>query len=109
MAEQEEKGGVRQAANELRHDVSREKIDHRLDEFVSDRPLVRHFLDPGVALRAAGIALLAALVVWLLLSAQLAAVVLVLGFLAAWTLMANRQYEQRRETQPSDGEAPAGA
>ena len=99
-------GGLREGLGEgvrqLRDDVSRDKMESRLDEAVSERPVVKHLLDMRIVLKALAIAVVVTLIVWLGLSAKLAAVVLVLGFLGLWAGLAVRDYNRRRPTKPAD-------
>jgi hypothetical protein len=97
-AEEQQGSGIRRAVSEMRSDLSREKMDERLNEVIEERPLVRHLLDMQIVLRAVLIAGVAALIVLIILSARLAGLVLILAFFAAWVFLATRSYERRRGT-----------
>jgi Flp pilus assembly protein TadB len=93
--------GLGEGVRQMREDVSRDKIEGRLDDAVSDRPLVRHLLDLRIVVKALLIAAVLTLIVSLLLSPKLGALVLVVAFGAAWFIMANKQYNRRRPTKPA--------
>jgi Flp pilus assembly protein TadB len=94
--------GLREGARELRKEVSRDKIEGRLDDTVSEKPLVKHLLDFRNVLLALAIAAVFTLVVSLASSAKVGAVVLVITFFAAWLILAARSYNARRPTKPID-------
>jgi hypothetical protein len=108
MAEQVEeqsggfRDGMRDGVRELREDVSRDKIEGKLDDAVSERPLVKHLLDLRNVVKALAVAAVLTLIVALLLSPQLGALVLVLSFGIAWVAFAGRDYNRRRPTKPAD-------
>src|SRR4051812_19309734 len=88
--------GLREGAQELRKEVSRDKIEGRLDDTVSEKPLVKHLLDWNNVLIALAIAAVLTLVVSLASSARFGAVVLVISFFAAWLILSARSYNERR-------------
>jgi Flp pilus assembly protein TadB len=94
--------GLGEGVRQIRSDVSREKLEKRVDEAVKERPLMRHLLDMRIVVRALLIAAVLTLIVALLFSPKLAALVLVVSFGAAWYGLANRQYNQRRPTKAVD-------
>jgi hypothetical protein len=109
MAEHVERGGggglregLGDGVRQLREDVSREKIESRLDDAVTERPLIRHLLDMRIVVTALLIAAALTLIVSVLLSPKLGALVLVVSFGAAWVILATRQYNRRQPTTPED-------
>jgi Flp pilus assembly protein TadB len=107
MAERVEQGGslregLGEGMREMRENLSRDNIENRLDDAVSERPVTKHLLDMRIVVRAVLIAAVLTLIVSLLLSPKLGAVVLVISFGAAWFILANRQYSRRRPTKPAD-------
>ena len=107
MAERVEQGGgfregLGEGMREMLEGLSRDKIESRPDDAVSERPVTKHLLDMRIVVRAVLIAAVLTLIVSLLLSPKLGAVVLVVSFGAAWFIMANRQYSRRRPTKPAD-------
>ena len=104
----ESSGGLREGLGEgvrqMREDLSRDKIEGRLDDAVTERPLVKHLLDIRIVARALLIAAVLTLIVSLLLSPKLGALVLVVSFGVAWFVMANKQYNRRRPTKPADAD-----
>ena len=107
-AEEQQGGGMRQAVSEVRRDMSVEKVDERLQEVVSEKPLVRHLLDLRTVLTAVAVSVVLALITMLLFSGRLAGLVLLVSFFATWVLLAQRRYEERRETRDaSDAENAA--
>jgi hypothetical protein len=107
-AEEEQGSGIRRAVSEMRSDMSVEKMDERLNEAISERPLMRHLLDMQIVLRAVLIAGVAALIVLIILSARLAGLVLILAFFAAWIFLALRSYEKRRGTRDPSADDVGG-
>lgn len=89
---------VRESADSMRHEMSREKVDRRLDDALSKQPILKHALEFPVVGRAVLIAAVVALVLGLLASPQIAAIALVLVFLGSWLALATRSYERRRKT-----------
>ena len=106
-------GGLREGlgtgVRQLREDVSRDKIESRLDDVVAERPLVRHLLDMRIVAEALLIAAALTLIVSVLLSPKLGALVLVVSFGATWLILATRQYNRRRPTKQADGDEDDGA
>jgi hypothetical protein len=94
--------GLGDGLKQLREDVSRENIESRLDDTVSERPLLKHLLDLRLVVRALVIAAVVTLIVSLLFSPKLGAALLVIVFGASWFLMAYRQYDRRTPTRPAD-------
>ena len=94
--------GLKEGAHELRENVSRDNVESKLDDAVSDRPLVKHLLDLRNVLKALAVAAVLTLIVSLLLSPKLGALVLVLSFGIAWAAFAARDYNRRRPTKPAD-------
>jgi uncharacterized membrane protein YgcG len=110
MAEHVEQsdGGLREGLSEgvrqMREDVSREKLESRLDDAVSERPVTKHLLDLRIVAQALLIAAVLTLIVSLLLSPKLGALVLVVSFGALWFGLASRQYNRRKPTKSADAE-----
>ena len=109
MAERVEQGGgfregLGEGVREMREGLSRDKIESRLDDVISERPVTKHLLDVRVVVRALLIAAVLTLIVSLLLSPKLGAVVLIVSFGAAWFIIANRQYSRRKPTKPADSD-----
>lgn len=104
-------GGIREGlsagAREMREGVSRDRIESRLDDTASGRPLMRHLLDLKVVLSALLIAAVITIIVSLLLSPRIGAVVLVIGFFIAWYALASRQYNRRKPTKAVDDDEDA--
>jgi hypothetical protein len=94
--------GVREGASELREDVSRENIESRLDDVVSENKLLQHLLDIRNVLIALAIAAVLTLLISFASSPKVGAFVLVLTFVAAWFILAARDYNKRRPTKPVD-------
>jgi hypothetical protein len=99
--------GLGEGVRQLREDVSRDKIEGRLDEAVSERPVTKHLLDMRIVAKALLIAAVLTLIVALLLSPKLAALVLVISFGALWFGLASRQYNARKPTKPADADEDA--
>ena len=93
------KQGLREGKDEIRHEVSRDKLEGKLQEQISERPVVPHLLDWRVLGRAVAIAAILCAIFSLLLSPKFGAVVLILAFAASWALIAARQYNRRRPTE----------
>jgi hypothetical protein len=96
--------GVKEGAHELRESVSRDNIEGKLDDAVSERPLVKHLLDLRNVLKALAVAAVLCLIVSLLLSPKLGAILLVLSFGIAWVAFAASDYNRRRPTKPADAD-----
>jgi Flp pilus assembly protein TadB len=94
--------GLGEGMREMREGLSRDNIESRLDDAMSERPVTRHLLDMRIVVRAVLIAAVLTLIVSLLMSPKLGAVVLVVSFGAAWFILANRQYSRRKPTKPAD-------
>ena len=93
-----EQSEIRQGARDM---FAPGNVNERLEEAVSERPLVRHLLDLRLLVRALAIAVVLTLIS-LLLSPLVAAIVLVLSFFGSWFFLAARSYEQRRPTKPAE-------
>jgi Flp pilus assembly protein TadB len=108
MAEDGERtAALREDARNMRESVRREKLEEKLGEVVEERPAARSFLEPRPILIALAIAAVLTLITALLFSPQLGALVLVLSFALAWTVMSRRHYDQRRPTRDASGGADA--
>jgi hypothetical protein len=105
---EESSGGMREGLGEgvrqLREDVSRDKIESKLDDAVSERPVTKHLLDMRIVAKALLIAAVLTLIVSLLLSPKLGALVLVVAFGALWFGLASRDYNSRKRTKPADAD-----
>jgi Flp pilus assembly protein TadB len=101
-------GGLREGLGEgvrqIREDMSRDKIESRLDDAVSERPAIKHLLDMRIVVKALLIAAVLTLIVSVLLSPKLGALVLVLGFGGLWVGLAMRDYNRRKPTKPADAD-----
>jgi hypothetical protein len=96
--------GVREGAGELRKDVTRDNIESKLDDAVSEKPLLKYMLELKNVLLALLIAAVLTLLVSVASSMKLGALVLVVTFFAAWLILSARDYNQRRPTKPVDTE-----
>ena len=94
--------GLKEGAGELRKDVSREKIEGKLDDAVTGKPLLKYLLEPRNVLLAVLIAAVLTLIVSVASSMKVGALVLVVSFVAAWLSLAARDYNKRRPTKPVD-------
>lgn len=92
--------GLREGAREMREQVSRDKMEGRLDEAISEKPLVKHLLDWHNVLIALAIAAVLTLVVSFASSPKIGSAVLVISFFAAWLILSARSYNERRPTTP---------
>ncbi|HEX8745330.1 MAG TPA: hypothetical protein VF712_19545 [Thermoleophilaceae bacterium] len=108
MAEEENVSGIGGHARALREEMSPAKVEAKLEEVVEERPKAKHLLDFAIVGKALLIAVVVALILWLIFSPQLAAIALVLVFVGAWLGLAQMSYERRRETRDarSDGDSP---
>lgn len=95
---------MREQASALREEMSPSRLNEKLEETIEERPKAQHLLD----FRIVGIALAAAVVVALILavlfSAQLAAIALVVVFIGGWLLGAQLSYDRRRPTRDPNEE-----
>jgi Flp pilus assembly protein TadB len=85
--------------------MASERIDNanaKLEKTVHDKPFLRHLLDLRIVLRAVIVAVVAALVFWLLVGPATAGFVLLLAFFGTWFLSARASYDRRRETHAAD-------
>lgn len=98
----ERTAAIRDDMRNVRESVSRDKLEQRLENVVEERPAARSFLEPRPIAYAVGIAAVLTLIVALLLSVQLAALVLVLSFFASWAVLSRRHYDKRRPTRDPD-------
>jgi Flp pilus assembly protein TadB len=103
---EEDSGGLREGlgagARQIREDMSRDKIESRLDDAVAERPAIKHLLDLRIVVKALLIAVVLTLIVSVLLSPKLGAVVLVLAFGGLWVGLAMKDYNRRKPTRPAD-------
>ena len=102
MAQQIDTGEIREGARALRGDISREKINDRLEDMVSDRPMVEHLLRWKIVLRAVAVAVVIALIFLVFGHPRMGAVLMVLAFFGTWLFLGARSYERRRPTKPAD-------
>lgn len=86
----------------VKRDLSRDRVEHRLGDALSQQPIAKHAVDLRVVARAVLIAAVVAAVIALLFSRQLAAVVLVVVFFGSWLALSARSYGQRRQTVAAD-------
>jgi Flp pilus assembly protein TadB len=94
----ERTAAIRDDVRNMRESVSRDNLEQKLEEVVEEKPATRSFLEPRPLLTALAIAAVLTLIAALLLSVQLAALVLVLSFGIAWVALSQRDYDQRRPT-----------
>ena len=102
----EQKPGMRDHARALRDDLAPSKVDEKLQEVAEERPKTKHLLDFSIVGKALLAAVVTALVLWLLFSAQLAAIALVVVFIGTWLLLAQLSYDRRRETTDASSAEP---
>jgi hypothetical protein len=101
--------GVGEQARALKDDLSTANLNESLEEAVSDRPLLGHLLDLRIVVRAVAIAVIVALLAWLLIGPGAAAIALVLLYFGSWYVLAQMSYSRRRPTRPADGDDREGA
>ena len=100
MAERHEdqSPGTGEQVKAVREDLAPSKLNARLEEVIDERPKTRHLLDFSIVGKALLAAVVVALVLWILLSAQIAAFALVIVFVAGWLIGAQVSYDRRRGT-----------
>jgi hypothetical protein len=103
---EERKEGLGAQARALKQDVSPAKVEQKLQEVVEERPKARFLLDFSIVAKALVAAVVVAAILWLLVSAQLAAIALVVVFVGGWLLMAQLSYDRRRETRDARSAEP---
>lgn len=94
----ERTAAVRDDARQMRESLRKENLEQKLENAVDERPAARSFLEPRPLLTAVAIAAVLTLIFALLLSVQLAALVLVVSFFASWAILSRRTFEKRRPT-----------
>jgi hypothetical protein len=106
MAEQAHSGssGLRDGIREIRNDLSRERMETRIEDAIEEKPIVKYLIDLRILFRAVLIGLGLALFSWLLIGPRFAAFLLLVSFFASWAILAAREYNRRRPTQPVDDE-----
>jgi Flp pilus assembly protein TadB len=103
----EEGSGLGDQARALRDDLSPSRINENLEQKVSDRPLLAHLLDLGIVARAVALAVVVALLAWLIVGPATAAFFLLVVYFGAWYILARMSYSRRRQTRPADSESDA--
>jgi Flp pilus assembly protein TadB len=87
--------------------------NEKLEKTVREKPYLQHVLDLRLVLRSAALAVVAALVMWLLVGPATAGFMLLLVFFGSWFVLARASYDRRRESREADDERsdsqPAGA
>jgi Flp pilus assembly protein TadB len=105
----ERTAAIRDDVRNMRESVSRDNLEQKLEEVVEEKPATRSFLEPRPILMAVAIAAVLTLIVALLLSVQLAALVLVLSFGISWVALSQRDYGQRRPTKDANADEESEA
>jgi Flp pilus assembly protein TadB len=82
-----------------------ERLNDTIESTVAERPLLQHLLDFRIVGRALAIAVVVALIVWLIVGPALAAIVLLLVYFGGWYALAQRSHDQRRPSRPADEDA----
>lgn len=82
----------------LREEFAPDRVEKKLQEVMEERPKARHLLDFSIVFKALAAAVVVAALVWLIFSAQIAGVALIVVFLGTWLGMAQLRYDRRRET-----------
>ena len=100
--------GLGDQARALKEDLAPARLKHELEEAIEDQPMARQLLSIEIVLRAAAVAAVVALLIWLIVGARLAAIALVVVFLGTWLVWSRVSYDQRRRTRPADGEESEG-
>jgi hypothetical protein len=103
---EERKDGLGAQARALKDDLSPARVEQKLEEVVEERPKARHLLDFSIVAKALVAAVVVAAILWLLVSAQLAAVALVVVFVGSWLLIAQLSYDRRRDTRDARSAEP---
>jgi Flp pilus assembly protein TadB len=107
MAEQahtDNGNGLGDQARALREDLAPARLKRELEEALEEQPMARQLLSIEIVLRAAAVAAVVALLLWLIVGARAAAIALVVVFLGTWLVWSRVSYDRRRRTQPADGE-----
>jgi Flp pilus assembly protein TadB len=102
----EKSTGIGEHARALREDFAPDKLEGKLQEVAEERPKTKHLLDFSIVGKALLAAVVTAVVLWLLVSAQIAAIALVVVFVGGWLLLAQLSYDRRRETRDADSAEP---
>lgn len=92
----------------LREEFAPDRMEQKLQEVMEERPKARHLLDFAIVLKAVVAAVVVAALVWLIFSAQIAGVALIVVFLGTWLGMAQLSYDRRRETRDAREPEPSG-
>jgi hypothetical protein len=79
-----------------------ERLDERIDNAVSERPLLAHALDMRVVTRAVAIAAVVAILLWVIAGPALAAIGLLLAYFGSWFVLSRLSYDRRRGSRPAD-------
>lgn len=82
----------------LRDEFAPDRVEEKLQEVIEERPKARHLLDFSIVLKALAAAVVVAALLWLIVSAQVAGIALIVVFLGTWLGMAQLSYDKRRET-----------
>ena len=88
----------RSTTQALRDELSPDRVEKKLQEVVEERPKAKHLLDFAIVGKAVLIAVVVALLLWLIFSPQLAGIALIVVFLGAWLGLAQLSYDRRRKT-----------
>jgi Flp pilus assembly protein TadB len=99
--------GIAEQARHLRGDLSTGRMEERLEQAMSERPILAHLLDLRIVLRAVILCVIGALIAWILFGPAAAAIAIVLLFFLGWWGFAQSSYDRRRETQPIEREGSA--
>lgn len=106
---EEQKQGMGAQARALKEDLAPDRVERKLQDVIEERPKARFLLDFSIVAKALVAAVVVAGLLWLLASAQVAAIALVVVFVGGWLLLAQVTYDRRRETRdarspdPGDG------
>ena len=95
--------------------MASERIDNavgnanaKLEETVREKPFLQHLLDLRLVARAVVLALVAALIMWLLVGPASAGLMLLLVFFGTWFVAARVSYDKRRDSEPVDDDGSQG-
>jgi hypothetical protein len=111
MAEQsreDQSPSLGEQARAMREDLAPSKVNARLEEVIEERPKARHLLDFSIVGKALLAAAIVAVVLLILVSAQAAAIGLVVVFVGGWLLGAQLSYDRRRETRDARARQETG-
>ena len=89
-------------ARALRDQWSPSRANEALESAMEDKPLLAHLLDLRIVLQAAAIAIVVALLLWLIIGPATAGFALLVLYFGGWYVLARRSYAKRRETRPVD-------